>query len=344
MRLLVFTQALDRNDPVLGFFHRWVVEFAKNFSEVHVVALSVGEYDIPENVTVHSLGKESGAFRAKYIFNFYRFLFMLRGRYDAVFVHMNPEYVLLGGFLWRARRKKVALWYNHKKGSFFARIAVAITDCIFYTSDQAYMSTVLKARMMPAGIDTTLFSPGDEKREKNSVLIVGRISPVKRVSDIVRAALKMNERGFLRQLHIVGSIPKRDRSYGDTIKRLAEPLVESGQALFHGGVEIEALPALYRNAELYINATPAGSFDKTVLEAMACGTLVLTSNSSFFSMLPESMQCAEGDIDAMAHKAELLLSLPETEKEALRSNLREQVVHKHSLEQLITEIQYALYE
>src|SRR5580704_11376753 len=98
MRLLICTQAVDLDDPVLGFFHRWIAELSKRCERVHVICLKEGRHELPANVFVHSLGKEGGRSRVKYLLNFYRYIRELRGEYDAVFVHMNSEYVVLGGF------------------------------------------------------------------------------------------------------------------------------------------------------------------------------------------------------------------------------------------------------
>lgn len=43
MRLLILTQAVDLDDPVLGFFHRWIVEFAKRFDTIEVICLKAGD-------------------------------------------------------------------------------------------------------------------------------------------------------------------------------------------------------------------------------------------------------------------------------------------------------------
>src|SRR3989338_3997811 len=96
MKLLIITQKVDKNDPILGFFHRWLEEFAKNVEKLTVICLGKGEYDLPENVRVLSLGKESGHSKIKYLRRFYKYIWMERKNYDAVFVHMNPEYVILG--------------------------------------------------------------------------------------------------------------------------------------------------------------------------------------------------------------------------------------------------------
>ena len=63
MKLLIITQKVDRNDPILGFFHRWLEEFAKNCEQVTVICLYKREYNLPGNVKVLSLGKESGGGR-----------------------------------------------------------------------------------------------------------------------------------------------------------------------------------------------------------------------------------------------------------------------------------------
>ena len=57
MRLLILTQKVDINDDILGFFHRWIEEFAKRCEKVIVICLQEGRHDLPSNVKVLSLGK-----------------------------------------------------------------------------------------------------------------------------------------------------------------------------------------------------------------------------------------------------------------------------------------------
>src|SRR5947207_2952335 len=138
MRLLITTQAVDTNDPVMGFFVEWLLALSNRFEHIHVICLKKGAYTLPPNVSVHSLGKPSFAKamkgegsraidRLKYTMRFYRYSWNLRGEYDSVFVHMNQEYVLLAGALWKALGRKVYLWRNHIKGSFLTNIAVSFS-------------------------------------------------------------------------------------------------------------------------------------------------------------------------------------------------------------------------
>ena len=91
MKLLIITQKVDINDDVLGFFHRWLEEFAKHCEKITVICLEMGEYKLPENVKVLSLGKEDRVSKLKYIWRFYKYIWQEQKNYDKVFVHMNPS-------------------------------------------------------------------------------------------------------------------------------------------------------------------------------------------------------------------------------------------------------------
>src|SRR3989344_5188931 len=167
MRLLIVTQVVDTNDSNLGFFHRWIEEFSKHCEHVHVICLKEGRHSLPANVSLYSLGKESGASRIKYLWNFYRYIWKLRKDYDAVFVHMNQEYVLLGGKFWWLMGRRVILWRNHKKGSLLTRLTGCLSHTVCYTSESAYVASFKNAVRMPIGIDTNFFKPPAQTPQKN---------------------------------------------------------------------------------------------------------------------------------------------------------------------------------
>jgi hypothetical protein len=157
MRLLVCTQAVDKDERALGFFHRWLEEMAHSFTRIEVVCLKEGRHSLPGNVQIHSLGKETGRSRLKYVLHFYRYAWTLRHEYDAVFVHMNQEYVLMGGLFWRLLGKRIILWRNHKMGNRLTDIACRLADVVCYTSPEAFVARLPHAVRMPIGIDTTQF-------------------------------------------------------------------------------------------------------------------------------------------------------------------------------------------
>ncbi|MDO8589710.1 MAG: hypothetical protein Q7R69_00320 [bacterium] len=282
MKLLIITQSLDENNPVLGFFVRWVREFAKRFEFVTVICLergspreisqgdnfsggkiiSRGSYHLPANVKVLSLGKEGGRSRFKYIFRFYEYIWRERRNYNSVFVHMNQEYVILGWKSWWLMGKKVCLWRNHAKGNLWTRMAVLLSDKVFCTSPSSYTARFKKTKLMPAGIDTDFFKPDPSvKRIPNSVLFLGRISPVKKVLEFIDWV-----GGTEYTATIAGPILPDDKEYGERVKQNLNDKIK-----FIGPVnQVEALK-LYQTHETYANFTPAGSMDKTIIEAAACG-------------------------------------------------------------------------
>src|SRR3989338_7521502 len=186
MKLLVITQKVDKNDPVLGFFHRWLEEFAKHYESIIVICLEKGAYDLPNNVKVLSLGKEDDGSRSEYILKFYKYIWEERENYDAVFVHMNQEYVILAGDLWRLLGKKIYLWRNHAKGNILTDLSVLLSNKVFCTSPQAFTARFKKTEIMPIGVDTEFFKHDPNVvRGKNSALFLGRISPVKEVLEMI---------------------------------------------------------------------------------------------------------------------------------------------------------------
>ncbi|MEK7176187.1 MAG: hypothetical protein AAB695_02315 [Patescibacteria group bacterium] len=268
MKILILTQEVDKNDPVLGFFHRWLEEFAENFEKVTVICLEKGEYHLPD-VKVLSLGKELKAesYKLKALCNFYKFIWQERKNYDSVFVHMNQEYVLLAGDIWRLMGKKVFLWRNHAHGDFLTRIAILLSNKVFYTSPSSFTARFKKAVQMPVGIDTDFFKPDpNASRIPNSILFLGRISPVKKVKEFIE---------WLKTTNYITTIagPIGDEGYARSI--LSNLPVN---AKYIGPVtQAEALK-LYQTHEIYANKTPAGSFDKTIFEAAACGMTLMVDN------------------------------------------------------------------
>ena len=61
MNLLIITQKVDATDSNLGFFVRWIEEFAKRCLQVTVICLEKRVYELPAHVAVFSLGKNPHA-------------------------------------------------------------------------------------------------------------------------------------------------------------------------------------------------------------------------------------------------------------------------------------------
>lgn len=336
MKLLIVTQVVDDTSPSLGFFCNWLSEFSRRFSSIEVICLSEGPHTLPKNVRVHSLGKEHGGNRVLYVFRFIRLAWRLRKDYDAVFVHMNPEYILLAGDQWRLFNKKVYLWYNHTVGSVALRLAAPFTKRIFHTSPFAYSARFKNAKLMPAGVDTTLFSPQSIPRNRNAIYFQGRVAPAKRVHVLLSALRTVREKNPDATVTIVGP---EDAVYGKSLREEFADLLSLGAVTFEGPKKNEETPALYASHGVSVNLTAAGNFDKTVLEALSCETPALVSGRAFASVLAEEWIFSENDSASLAQAILRVMALTPEEYAVLGKKGREAVVANHSLSALANQLQ-----
>lgn len=286
MKILIITQKIDRNDSVLGFFCRWVEEFSKHCEQVTVIALGEGTHNLPKNVRVFSLGKERGASRIGYLYNFYRLIWHERKNYDVVFIHMNPEYVILGGILWKILRKKIALWYTHKVVSWYLRVAEKLSNDIFTASKESFRLSSEKLHITGHGIDTDLFSPAPVLPVEMIILNVGRISRTKQQLDAIKIFEHILKISPGSSLHIVGNpLLVDDKDYRDEIQAYISLHGLGERISLLGAIPNYKMPDIYRHASVLINLSRTGSLDKDVLEAIACGVPAVTTNEAFQSML-----------------------------------------------------------
>jgi glycosyltransferase involved in cell wall biosynthesis len=112
------------------------------------------------------------------------------------------------------------------------------------------------------------------------LIFVGTIEPRKNLTRLVEAIQFLHDQGIRVPLVIVGA---KGWLYDDFFRRLDE-LEVRGCVLFPGYVPSADLPALYTAATAAVMPSVYEGFGLPVLEAMACGTPVVSSNAS---CLPE---------------------------------------------------------
>jgi glycosyltransferase involved in cell wall biosynthesis len=282
MKLLVITQAVDQDDPLLGFFHAWIEELASRVESVQVICLFEGRHALPKNVRVHSLGKEGGRSRVKYVIRLFSYAWSLRKEYEAVFVHMNEEYVVIAGMLWRVLGKRISLWRNYPTGTVGTHIAALLAHRVFCTSKHSYTARFKKTELMPVGVDTQTFTPNQAiSPAPHSVLFLARMSPAKRVEMLIDALALLAADRLNFTATFVGSPPPDQQAY---YEHLTECVVEKGlsdRVRFLPAVANSDTVDLYRAHEVFVNTSPSGMFDKTLFEAAACGAKVLAASKDF---------------------------------------------------------------
>jgi len=333
MKLLVVTQKADKADTVLGFAHSWLEEFSRNAERVRVIAQYAGEYDLPANVTVQSLGKEKGARTLSQIRRFFSLIWSQRKDYDAVFVHMNPVWMVLGGPLWMLLGKPRFLWYESRGVTWKLKLAVRFAKKVFSASSFGMPLAIKNSVVTGHGIDTSLFTPeGPERRDPMRFLTVGRVTSVKRFPQVVDIFSRLDRHATLA---IVGQAVtvQDDTTLADLRMRIRDAGLLERVSIEHH--RLQEMPALYRGAGYFIHAASTAGVDKAVLEAMACGCIPVSSSPAFERILPPSL-CVPSDKLESALKD--VLSLPEQEQTALRERLVAEVRDHHALPRLIRTI------
>ena len=340
MKLLIITQVVDERNPVLGFFVRWITEFAKQCEHVEVICLWEGRHRLPENVKVHSLGKERGVSRVKYILNFYRYIWKLRRSYDFVFVHMNVEYVVLGGIFWRLLGKKVGLWYLHKSVTLRLRAAVLLAHYVFTGSQQSLRLRTIKKHIMGQGIDMELFSTLPRKvPEVFTALFVGRLSPIKSVETLIEAAALLRKRGLRIRIEIVGGAESSSqRQYEEKLKKLVQEEKLQDSVHFAGAIPNTEVPLYLSQASVFVNPSRNGSLDKAGIEPMAAGLPVVSCNESFYDMVsPHGLFFKERDAQELSVILERLVHNP-SEAWNIGKSLQAEAREHHNLPGLVTSV------
>jgi len=170
-----------------------------------------------------------------------------------------------------------------------------VADAIIINSEslrgeiQQYLEVdAAKLKLIPEAVDHDVFRPGDAIAARAAVtrygvtkpfvLFVSSLWPYKNCDGLLRAwALAKGKLGD-RQLVIVG--PGRDASYVGGLHALAAALGIAGDVVFVGGVQLAETVCFYRAADVFVYPSLNETFGLPILEAMACGCPVVTSDTS----------------------------------------------------------------
>jgi glycosyltransferase involved in cell wall biosynthesis len=147
------------------------------------------------------------------------------------------------------------------------------------------------------------------------VLHVGAIERRKKLETLLEACAQLLQRGLLDAVVLAG-----EDGYGaGRVRRTAAKLGIEKCVLCPGYVDQRLLPGLYTLARVVSLASAYEGFGMPVVEAMACGTPVVTSN---VSSLPEvagdaAVTVPPGDGNALARAIESLLTDSDLRREML---------------------------
>lgn len=274
MKLLVVTQAVDRTHPLLGFFVAWLeaIRAHQDVESLHVICLADHAEKI-EGIKITCIG---GGSRFSRLTRFWSVI--AKDQSDAVLVHMTPPWLIVGWLLWAIRHVRTALWYTHGSASAALKIAIRLADVTLTATPHAFPVVSPKVRAIGHAVDDafgTVVRP-PRPNDRFSILAIGRVMPRKRVRETIAFFAQILKREPRATLAWVG--PKTDAAYDADVMREVISLGLQGRVSFKSALPHVKLPALYATNDLLLHLSATDSLDKVVLEALASGCPVLSTN------------------------------------------------------------------
>lgn len=208
--------------------------------------------------------------------------------------------------LWENIRKKVLMKANN---------IIAIDEACFELASK--FNDVKNIHLIRNFVDTKVFFKDETKSEiltdisnKKIVLFVGRIEEVKGLELFIDVVVELNKY----QKDWIGVIIGKG-TYEDTLKRYIQKRQIKDTIIFPGPVYNQnELRKIYNQAEILLLTSYHEGIPMTILESLACGTPVLSTDVGGISKLTTSeVQCftlKERDASLFAHNVIKITAMP----------------------------------
>lgn len=215
-------------------------------------------------------------------------------RFRPTSVEVSDKWTLSPAARWAARRGVGSVLFSHERlddmlsGLLRRRLGVGAVvgvlnrrlarefDRVVVTSDYSageFAGSQANLRLVRLGVDLVTFHPAVGSPVDDGVVklcYVGRMSREKHPQLGVQTAVELHRRGVPIQLHMFGAGP-------DTAMLAAE--AGDAPVFFHGFVDgRDEVARCYARSDVSFSVCPTETFGLSVLEALACGTPVVTSD------------------------------------------------------------------
>jgi len=157
------------------------------------------------------------------------------------------------------------------------------------------------------GVDCTKFAPDGGSRESMQLLFVGRLRETKGPQIVLDILAELGQEYPELTLKMAGDGPLRGQ--------LEQTIAENGLARkveLLGEVENDAMPELYNESALFVLPTAREGVPRTILEAMACGLPVVTTDLPQIEPVVDNCGVmVERETEAFSNAIDKLLASPE---------------------------------
>lgn len=186
-----------------------------------------------------------------------------------------------------------------------ARAALVIVPSGFLKA--VFAKFGIDADIVPNIVDLSRFSPGDRPAGRCHLIVARNLEALYDIPTAIRAFALIRAFQPAARLSIAGSGPERP-----ALERLCAQLGLADAVTFTGRLDPDDMAALYRSADLVLNPSRADNMPNSLLEAMASGVPIVSTNVGGVPFMVEDGKSAllvpPGDPDAMAAAAGRVLS------------------------------------
>jgi glycosyltransferase involved in cell wall biosynthesis len=178
-----------------------------------------------------------------------------------------------------------------------------------------------KVEVIHNGIDSK-FKQNKNISKKNQILYVGSLNKRKNFISVLKMFEKLDDKSV--SLKMVGNFSSNFDIDNDTNQMILE--AKSNEKIsFLQNVTTDELVELYNESKLFIYPSFYEGFGFPVVEAMACGTPVLCSDTT---SLPEiggdaAMYCDPNDLDDILCKTKMILDSDEMQSDMIKKGLEQ---------------------
>lgn len=343
--LLIVNFAMDLRSPVLAWQAKVAAGLADRFPKVLVLTHLIGE--VPSHARLdtrrfprwimHKLVRPLGG---GYLMSRWIAREIDRVQARACFIHMHMQWAIHLKGLLRRKRIPMLLWYAHGTVTPELERAHEAVNRVVTSTPEGFRIPSEKVYCIGQAIDTHLFCLPQRKASKLDVVYVGRISPRKRVLEIVDCfhALRRKAPGTPFRLRLIGPLlTEADQAYAASLQQKVASLGLQDCVLQEGPMRMDKIPEVYETAFAHLNLSETGSMDKTVMEALACGCPAFATGEAYREALRgmPGLILAQADPDYVAEKLWSAFRAPDSYSAA---GLRALVAGKHDLDHYLDQL------
>ena len=227
------------------------------------------------------------------------------GRADVVHVMANSGWswhLFAAPAVWIASLRGVPVVVNYRggeAGSFLARAAPAVRASMRRAAmlavpsgflQQVFVDHGMHARIVPNIIDLGRFHPANPPRQAGRaphLLVARNLEAIYGNDTALRAFALLSEHYPAATLTLAGAGPE-----ADALAALARELGVAERVRFPGRLDRDEMAALYRDADLMLNASRVDNMPNAILEALASGLPVVTTDAGGIPFMVEHRRTA----------------------------------------------------